>query len=53
MYLVREVLPAGQLTILFASTRHHVEFLHTLFNKAGIPAACVHGSMDQVGRVCA
>ena len=45
---MREVVEANQPTILFAATRHHVEYLHNLFNQEGIPAACVFGAMDQV-----
>ena len=50
VYLVREVVDANQQTIMFAATRHHVEYLHNLFNAEGIPAACVFGSMDQTAR---
>ncbi|GAX82476.1 hypothetical protein CEUSTIGMA_g9903.t1 [Chlamydomonas eustigma] len=50
VYLVREVVDANQPTIMFVATRHHVEFLHNLFNQEGIPAACVFGSMDQTAR---
>ncbi len=46
---MREVVPADQLTILFTATRHHAEFLYTLLLKEGVDAACVFGSMDQVG----
>ncbi len=49
LQLVREVLPADQLTIVFAATRHHVEYLANLMARENIPAACVYGSMDQVG----
>lgn len=48
LHLVREVVPANQLTILFTATRHHAEFLYTLLLKEGVDAACVFGSMDQV-----
>lgn len=51
VYLVREVIPAGQPTLIFASTRHHVELLHMLLSRAGVEAAYVYGSMDQV-RCC-
>lgn len=37
-----------QSTLVFVSTKHHVEFLHTLLEADGIQAACVYGSMDQV-----
>jgi ATP-dependent RNA helicase DDX54/DBP10 len=49
LWLVREGLPQGSSTLVFASTRHHVEFLHNLLSHEGVPAACVFGSMDQVG----
>jgi len=45
---VREAIGEGQPTLVFASTRHHVEFLHTLMTREGIDAACVYGAMDQV-----
>lgn len=48
MHLVRHVVGEKQPTLLFAATRHHVEFLHTLLEAEGIEAACVYGSMDQV-----
>lgn len=50
LHLVREVVSANQLTILFASTRHHVEFLYNLMEIEKIPAACVFGTMDQTAR---
>jgi hypothetical protein len=31
LYLVRTLIPAGQLSIIFTATRHHSEFLHALF----------------------
>jgi ATP-dependent RNA helicase DDX54/DBP10 len=49
LWLVREGLPQGSSTLVFASTRHHVEFLHNLMSHEGVAAACVFGSMDQVG----
>ena len=48
LWLLREVVGPGAPTIVFASTRHHVEFLHTLLSAAGVACACVYGAMDQV-----
>ncbi len=48
LWLVREAIEEGQPTLVFASTRHHVEFLYTLMTREGIDAACVYGAMDQV-----
>ena len=48
LWLVREAIGERAPTLVFASTRHHVEFLHTLMTKEGIDAACVYGAMDQV-----
>ncbi|KAJ9529743.1 hypothetical protein QJQ45_014516 [Haematococcus lacustris] len=50
LYLVKEALAASQQTLIFAATRHHVEYLANLMARDGIPAACVYGSMDQTAR---
>lgn len=50
LYLLREVVPQNQLTIVFTSTRHHVEFLYNLLQKKGIDCGCVFGTMDQTAR---
>ena len=50
IWLVREVVKEGEPTIVFASTRHHVEFLHTVLQAAGMNVTCVYGAMDQVRR---
>jgi ATP-dependent RNA helicase DDX54/DBP10 len=51
LWLARDLLAAkGQSTLVFASTRHHVEFLHALLLREGCDAACVFGAMDQAAR---
>lgn len=54
LWLLREALPVtGSPTLVFASTRHHVEFLYNMLQHEGVDAACVFGSMDQVGQTYA
>ena len=48
VWLLREVIPAGQPTLIFVATRHHVELLHALLAQEELDAACVYGTMDQV-----
>ncbi|OWZ15018.1 DEAD/DEAH box RNA helicase [Phytophthora megakarya] len=50
LYMVREFLPKGDQTIVFAATRHHVEFLHALLAANHIEASCAYGDMDQASR---
>eukprot|EP00889_Picochlorum_renovo_P007309 jgi/Picre1/34339/NNA_001811.t1 len=50
VFLLREVIEKGQSTILFVSTRHHVEFLCLLLDQEHISAVPVHGNMDQTAR---
>lgn len=45
--LVRDVIPAGRPTLIFASTRHHVDLLAQLLAVEGIPATFVYGTLDQ------
>ncbi|KAF5837577.1 putative ATP-dependent RNA-helicase [Dunaliella salina] len=50
LYLVREVIPSNQLTLVFAATRHHVDYIAALMAREGIPAAYAYGTMDQTAR---
>ncbi|KAJ0403029.1 hypothetical protein P43SY_009570 [Pythium insidiosum] len=50
LYMVRELLPADDQTIVFAATRHHVEFLHELLAANHIESSLVYGDMDQASR---
>jgi len=38
------------LTLIFAATRHHVEFLTLLLTTSGLPAAHIYGNMDNTAR---
>lgn len=48
LQMAREVVGDGQPTVVFISTKYHVEFLFALLTRQGISATCVYGSMDQV-----
>ncbi|GLD92857.1 hypothetical protein PINS_up001436 [Pythium insidiosum] len=50
LYMVRELIPADDQTIVFAATRHHVEFLHELLAANHIDSSLVYGDMDQASR---
>jgi len=50
LFLLREVIPADDMTIIFAPTRHHCEMLHELLDAAGFHNAVIYGSMDQDAR---
>lgn len=42
--------PTEHSTILFAATKHHVEYLATLLQHAGFAVSYVYGSLDQTAR---
>ncbi|KAL8141379.1 hypothetical protein V2J09_007400 [Rumex salicifolius] len=50
LYLIREQIAGDQQTLIFVSTKHHVEFLNILFREEGIEASVCYGDMDQDAR---
>lgn len=50
LYLLREQIPEDEMTIIFAATKYHVDYLHQLCYTAGLKSACVYGTMDQQQR---
>lgn len=50
LYLIREQISADQQSLIFVSTRHHVEFLNVLFREEGIEPSVCYGEMDQDAR---
>ncbi|GAB4825029.1 Putative DEAD-box ATP-dependent RNA helicase 29 [Ancistrocladus abbreviatus] len=50
LYLVREHISADQQTLVFVSTRHHVEFLNLLFREDGLKPSICYSAMDQDAR---
>ncbi|RZC57901.1 hypothetical protein C5167_005188 [Papaver somniferum] len=50
LYLIREQINSDQQTLIFVSTKHHVEFLNILFREEGIEPSVCYGDMDQDAR---
>lgn len=50
IYLLRTVIDSTHQSIVFASTKHHVEYLHELLIAAGMDNAYVYGALDQAAR---
>ncbi|KAJ6850356.1 DEAD-box ATP-dependent RNA helicase 29-like [Iris pallida] len=50
LYLVREQISSDQQSLIFVSTKHHVEFLNILFREEGIEPSVSYGDMDQDAR---
>eukprot|EP01114_Cavostelium_apophysatum_P023304 TRINITY_DN8730_c0_g1_i2.p1 TRINITY_DN8730_c0_g1~~TRINITY_DN8730_c0_g1_i2.p1 ORF type:complete len:828 (-),score=271.62 TRINITY_DN8730_c0_g1_i2:31-2253(-) len=51
LYVLKNLIPKTQQTIVFVSTRHHADFLVDLLKySTNIPATTVYGTMDQTAR---
>lgn len=50
IYLLNNIISNRESTIIFIPTRHHAEYLLTLFSHYKIDATVVYGSMDQQAR---
>lgn len=50
LYLVREHISSDQQTLIFVSTKHHVEFVNSLFKLENIEPSVCYGDMDQDAR---
>ncbi|RKO99167.1 hypothetical protein CXG81DRAFT_14893, partial [Caulochytrium protostelioides] len=50
LYMLNHVIPKNEQTILFAATKHHVEYLHALVRATGMNCAHIHGGLDQTAR---
>lgn len=42
--------PTKHSTIIFAATKHHVDYLYSLLQEAGFPVSYAYGSLDQTAR---
>ncbi|TYG78833.1 hypothetical protein ES288_D02G092500v1 [Gossypium darwinii] len=50
LYLARDHISCDQQTLIFVSTKHHVEFLNIMFREEGIEPSVCYGDMDQDAR---
>jgi len=50
LYLLKHIIKDNESTIVFAATKHHVEYLHELLDKANIDNTYIYGSLDQTAR---
>ncbi|PPS10488.1 hypothetical protein GOBAR_AA10157 [Gossypium barbadense] len=50
LYLARDHISSDQQTLIFVSTKHHVEFLNIMFREEGIEPSVCYGDMDQDAR---
>jgi ATP-dependent RNA helicase DDX54/DBP10 len=51
LYLVQEFIEANQQTIIFVSTKHHVEYLRELLLAFNIECSYIYGSLDHTCRL--
>ncbi|CAK9133772.1 unnamed protein product [Ilex paraguariensis] len=50
LYLIREQISSDEQSLIFVSTKYHVEFLNILFREEGVEPSLCYGDMDQDAR---
>lgn len=50
IYVLRELITRNEQSIIFASTKHHCDFIYELLNQYAIESVQIYGSMDQSAR---
>lgn len=50
LYLLRNVIKPHDQTVIFAATKHHVEFLHMVLDLLNIPNTYIYSSLDPAAR---
>ncbi|XP_069668807.1 ATP-dependent RNA helicase DDX54 isoform X2 [Periplaneta americana] len=48
--LLKHVIKSDNLTVVFAATKHHVEYLHMLLTKTGISNTYIYSNLDPAAR---
>ena len=49
LYVLEHIIEEGKQTVIFAATKHHVDYLKELLTAAGIDCTYVYGSLDPTG----
>jgi ATP-dependent RNA helicase DDX54/DBP10 len=50
LFILRHLVKEGERTVVFAATKHHVEYLASLLAQCGMEASPIYGQMDQTAR---
>eukprot|EP00105_Crassostrea_gigas_P027628 XP_011449018.1 PREDICTED: ATP-dependent RNA helicase DDX54 [Crassostrea gigas] len=50
LYMLKHVIDLDQQTVVFAATKHHVEYLHMILTYAGIDSTYIYSSLDPSAR---
>ena len=50
IHLLKNVIDQSEQTFVFAPTKHHIEYLNMLLQKAGINSTYIYSSLDQTAR---
>uniref|UniRef100_A0A8C4QEB3 ATP-dependent RNA helicase DDX54 n=1 Tax=Eptatretus burgeri TaxID=7764 RepID=A0A8C4QEB3_EPTBU len=50
LWLLRVVVRPHEQTVIFTATKHHVEYLRELVERAGIPCSYIYSTLDQTAR---
>ncbi|KAK0045679.1 ATP-dependent RNA helicase DDX54 [Biomphalaria pfeifferi] len=50
LYLLKHIIKSNEQTVVFAATKHHVEFLHLLLTLCGLSVTYIYSSLDPAAR---
>uniref|UniRef100_A0A2C9KH82 RNA helicase n=1 Tax=Biomphalaria glabrata TaxID=6526 RepID=A0A2C9KH82_BIOGL len=50
LYLLKHIIKPNEQTVVFAATKHHVEFLHLLLTLCGLSVTYIYSSLDPAAR---
>ncbi|RUS77957.1 hypothetical protein EGW08_014266 [Elysia chlorotica] len=50
LYLLKHVIKESEQTVVFAATKHHVEYLNMLLTACGLSVTYIYSSLDQTAR---